>query len=343
MKFDVIIGNPPYQGESNGEGRNFAPPVYHDFLEAAYGLADRVCMVHPARFLFNAGSTPRVWNKKMLEDKHLKVVLFAANSAALFPGTDIKGGVAVTYRDAIREGVSIGVFTPSPVINNIKEKVWRLSKENFSSIVGTAFAYHFTEILYEEHPELLGRLSKGHDYDLKSNLFEKMPEIFTEEKPRDKEDYIQIYGRLGMSRAIRWVRKKYVNEPSTLNYWTIFMPAASGSGTLGEALPPVFIGSPGVGATESFLNIGRFETRKEAESCLKYIKTKFSRLLHNILKITQNGAPETWRLVPLQDFTAGSDIDWGVSVAEVDAQLYRKYGLSAEEVAFIESKVKEMA
>jgi 23S rRNA G2445 N2-methylase RlmL len=72
FKFDVVIGNPPYQEESTGDGTQ-APPIYHKFMEEAYKIADRVSFITPARFLYNAGATPKAWNKKMLEDEHLKV------------------------------------------------------------------------------------------------------------------------------------------------------------------------------------------------------------------------------------------------------------------------------
>ena len=74
MKFDYIIGNPPYQDETLGDNKGFAPPIYHKFLENAYGVGNVVEMIHPARFLFNAGSTPKQWNQQMLEDPHLKVL-----------------------------------------------------------------------------------------------------------------------------------------------------------------------------------------------------------------------------------------------------------------------------
>ena len=344
MKFDVIIGNPPYQGDVKGENDTYAPPIYHDFLEEAYGLADCVCMIHPARFLFNAGSTPKAWNKKMLEDQHLKVTYYEVDSGKVFSGTDIKGGVAVTYRDKEKAFGAIGVFTPWSELNTIKEKV--CNNKRFHSVkplVFTAYAYHFTEKLYEEHPELRGILSKGHDYDLKSNAFELLPSLFSHGKPEDGKTYIRIYGRIGNERVFRWVRQDYVNTPANLHKWKVFVPGANGSGALGEVLATPLIGEPLIGSTETFISIGCFETHAEAEACFKYVKTKFARAMLGILKITQANTPQKWAFVPLQDFTAGSDIDWSVSVAEVDAQLYRKYRLSAEEVAFIESKVKEMA
>ncbi len=88
--------------------------------------------------------------------------------------------------------------------------------------------------------------------------------------------------------------------------------------------------------------IGAFDTRTEADACLKYIKSKFARALLGVLKVTQDNPPSTWAKVPLQNFTATSDIDWTVPIAELDAQLYRKYGLTDAEIEFIESHVRAM-
>ena len=102
------------------------------------------------------------------------------------------------------------------------------------------------------------------------------------------------------------------------------------------------VGSPLVGSTQTFITVGAFDTRAEAEACLAYIKTKFCRAMLGILKVTQHNPPSTWAKVPLQDFTSASDIDWTKPVAQLDEQLYRKYGLSQDEIDFIESKVKAM-
>ena len=102
------------------------------------------------------------------------------------------------------------------------------------------------------------------------------------------------------------------------------------------------LSTPLIGHTDTFLTIGNVTTEFEANALLKYIKSKFARALLGVLKITQHNSRSTWAKVPLQDFTSSSDIDWSQSVAEIDAQLYKKYGLSQEEIDFIESKVKVM-
>ncbi len=102
------------------------------------------------------------------------------------------------------------------------------------------------------------------------------------------------------------------------------------------------IAEPGVAFSQSFNGFGRFDDYESALNVEKYIKTKFARAMLGVLKITQHLPAPKWKYVPLQDFTASSDIDWSRPIPEIDRQLYRKYGLSAEEIAFIESHVKEM-
>ena len=102
------------------------------------------------------------------------------------------------------------------------------------------------------------------------------------------------------------------------------------------------IGVPVIGHTDTFLSIGKFASAQEASACLKYVKSKFARCLLGTLKATQHNPKDTWTNVPMQDFTEKSDIDWSKSVAEIDAQLYKKYNLSDEEIDFIDTMIKPM-
>ena len=97
------------------------------------------------------------------------------------------------------------------------------------------------------------------------------------------------------------------------------------------------------GYTQTFIGIGAFECQSEAENALKYVKTKFTRTMLHVLKVTQDNNRDVWKYVPIQDFSKRTDIDWSVSVSAIDQQLYKKYGLTGEEISFIETHVKEMA
>ena len=342
MKFDFIIGNPPYQDNTIGDNKTFAPQIYNTFLDCAYTLSDKVEMIHPARFLFNAGSTPKQWNEKMLQDEHLKVLAYYAKSADVFPTTDIKGGVAITYRDATKDFGAIEIYSAYPELNSIKQKVINSGCKSFSDIVFTRTAYRLTDILHEEHPEAISQLSNGHPYDMSTNIFVRLPQVFFDVRPNDGDDYVQIYGLIDNKRVYKFIKRKYVKPFKNLDAYKIFIPKSNGSGAIGEVLSTPVIGQPVIGHTETFISIGNFESEFEANACFKYVKSKFARTMLGVLKITQDNPPEKWKYVPLQDFTSNSDIDWQQSVAEIDVQLYKKYGLSNEEIAFIETHVKEM-
>jgi hypothetical protein len=342
--FDYVIGNPPYQDETLGDNKGFAPPVYDKFLNSAFETADAVEMIHPARFLFNAGSTPKAWNEKMLSDPHFKVLYFEQNSSKVFPNTDIKGGVAITYYDARKDYGEIGVFTAFSELNTLLKKT--ISTAGFtplSTIIVSSYAYHFTDELHTDYPSIKDKMSKGHQFDLKTNVLEKLTEIFTIEQPLDGHEYIQILGRVDGKRTYRFVRRDYITKVKNLDKYKVFLAKANGSGALGEVMSTPLIGEPLIGSTESFLSIGSFETLQEAEATEKYVKSKFARCLLGVLKTTQDITPDKWKYVPLQDFTKNSDIDWSKSIHEIDLQLYRKYGLDENEIEFIETHVKEMA
>lgn len=343
-KFYAVIGNPPYQEEFSNEGnKTYAKPIYNDFMDEAEKAAGRVELITPARFLFNAGSTPKAWNAKKLADPHFTVLQYEADASKVFPNTDIKGGVAVSLYDCTRSLGPIGTYIPYDALRSIWERIIR--RKDFRPLESIAFSrtvYRLTDKMHEENPFASSRQSKGHPYDMSTNIITLLPEIFPEKKPDNEREYIKILGLVKAKRALRYIRRDYVNQPDNLSKWKVIVPAANGSGALGEVLSTPLIGQPLIGHTETFMSIGSFDTEEEAQSLLKYVKSKFARALLGILKTTQHNPPEKWQFIPLQNFTDASDIDWSKSVAEIDKQLYTKYGLSDEEIDFIESHVKEM-
>ena len=346
MKFDFIIGNPPYQAETENTS---ATPIYNDFMDASYKLSDKVELITPARFLFNAGKTPKAWNKKILTDPHFKILFYERDSSKIFKDTDIKGGVAISYHDQKKNFGAINIFIPYKELNDIKRKIDKASITSLSEIIFAPESYRFTPKLHKDHPEIKfrdenhGILSEGHDYDLTTNIFDKLSGIvFFDTSPNDNKIYIQIMGRQNNKRTILYIQKDYITSHPNLEFWKVILAKSNGTGQLGETLSTPIIGKPFLGHTQSFISIGKFNTQNEADNLLKYLKSKFLRTLLGILKVTQDNKAPMWKYVPLQDFTASSDIDWSQSVADIDKQLYRKYGLDDKEIAFIETHVKEM-
>lgn len=342
MKFDFIIGNPPYQDETIGDNKGFAPPIYHKFLEGAYQISDVVEMIHPARFLFDAGSTPKAWNEQMLNDVHLKILHYEPDASKIFPNTEIKGGVVISYHNNRLDFGAIKVFTPYEELNGIMKK--SAPRTEVGSLVSIIFLQNKfdLEMLYEDYPEcerVIG--SDGKDKRFRNNIFDKVS-VFTSESTGTND--IRVIGVSKNKRIWMYIPAKYVeSNHENLTKWKVLVARVNGSGTLGEVLSTPLIAAPNEGYTQTFIGVGALNSKDEAENALKYVKSKFARTMLGILKITQDNNRDTWRMVPLQDFTPSSDIDWSKSIAEIDRQLYAKYDLDEKEIAFIESHVKEMA
>ena len=341
-KFYAVIGNPPYQETVEGTSDK---PIYNYFMDEAYKVSARTELITPRRFLFDAGKTPKAWNQKMLSDCHLKILYEEPDSQIVFPNTQIKGGVVVTLRDETVTYGAIGLHVEFAEMNTIFGKVKSVSDAWMPEIGSSQNSFKLTNALYVDHPELEGVMSKGHRLDLKSNALAKLGAILFESKPDDGHDYGKLLGRLNNRRELRFINRAYLTDnsvSSNLDRFKVALPKAVGSGKFGEAIPDVTIAGPGTAMTETFISFGAFETEEEAENLAAYVRAKFTRAMLSLLRITQDNTVAKWAYVPLQDFTSTSDIDWTQSVADVDKQLYAKYGLDDKEIQFIESHVKEM-
>ena len=345
MKFDVVVGNPPYQEAGVKDGSR-DEPVYHEFIKLAYEISDKSVLITPGRFLFNAGQTPKSWNEKMLADEHLKVVHYEQNSSKIFPNTDIKGGIVVTYHDKNKIFGAIDTFTHFSELNSILGKVVTDNFESFNELLYGKSSYKLTSKIYEDFPILKGRVSIGEEKSIGSNIFDKLPEIFFSNQQNDRQ--IRILGRENNNRVYKWMDKSYLMDHPNFEKYKVILPASNGSGALGETLSTPLIGEPLIGEplvgyTQTFISFGSFNDDSEVQNVFKYVKSKFMRVMLGTMKITQhNQSKEVWKNVPLQDFSSNSDINWTKSIPEIDQQLYKKYGLNPEEINFVEEKVKPM-
>lgn len=336
LRFDVVIGNPPYQTET--ESNNRSNPVYHLFLNEAKKVSNITEFITPARFLFNAGQTPSKWKEEMLSDPHFSVLDYYDRGQEVFSGTDIKGGVAITIYNSQNYGDPIGVFVPYKEFQNIIKKVKKQTIGTLDTIISSRGMNRFSKSYMLSNKKLLSNRS-GTGNMIAPNTFDKIPEAFLE---TDQPGSYAITGRQNNQRITKFIRKSYVVDNDFINSFNVCVPKANGSGTFGEVLSQPFISPPDSLTTDTFINIGKFSTENEAKALEKYLKTRLVRGLLSSLKVTQDNPKRVWALIPLQDFTSNSDINWSVTIPEIDQQLYKKYGLSPEEINFIETQVKEM-
>ena len=263
-KFYAVIGNPPYQEEVEGTSDR---PIFNYFMDAAYEVGEKVELITPARFLFNAGKTPKAWNKRMLNDPHLTVLDYEQSSSTVFANTDIKGGVAVTLYDVAREVGPIGVFSSFGELRSIQKKVIPfLSDGSLDQIMFLQNKFVLQE-LYADYPEAKEKISSdGKERRIVTSSFSKLS-CFTEHQTSN--DAVRILG-LGESnrRIYKWIERKYIEDNGNLDNYKVIVPKANGTGAIGEVLSTPLIGEPLIGYTQSFIGIGSVSTESEAEAIL---------------------------------------------------------------------------
>ena len=359
MKFDAVVGNPPYQDSVTTNNRSGA--IYNYFYDIAGELSDRYSLISPARFLFNAGLTPKDWNKKMLNNPHVRVVRYIEDASSVFPNTGIRGGVAILEYNANVDFGIIGDFIPDSTITRIVSHFSKDPQKNLSSIIyGGRSDLKFSDAFIREYPQSIvdrinaikrkhanvTELAPNEQYELKSSSFEVLPYAFLEQKPTNYNDYYGILGLISEKRVIRWIKKDYMipryPNKNNISKFKVLVPESNGKGLFGEVLSSPVVMAPFESSTPTFISIGAFDSEEEACNLLKYVKSKFTRALLGILKKTQHNSAPTWAYVPLQDFSEHSDIEWSKSLREIDYQLYKKYGLSQDEIDFIEKNVQPM-
>ena len=341
MKFDAVVGNPPYQRSIENTSDE---QIYPYFMETAYKLSSFVTLITPARFLYNAGKTSKKWNQKMLNDPCLRINRFFNESRLVFPNTSINGGIVITTRDTNAPGEPIKFFGVNDNVVTIKSKV--LTHKEFSTIQSIVYLQtkFNLDILFEKYPET--RSIVGTEKRLVSSIFEKAPAIFADKKI--DANYVRVLGIQNRKRVYKYILKEVLDSFGNMDKFKVILSSADGaSGTLSQDSPARIIGTPEISAknegyTQTFISIGAFDTEIEMQNLYRYLKCKFTRFMVGTIKATNGLKYDTWANVPIQDFTENSDIDWNKSIAEIDRQLYEKYSLSTDEIAFIEEKVLPM-
>ncbi len=340
VNFDIAVGNPPYQEEGFNNGRKL--PIYDSFMDISHTISQQAVLITPARFLFEAGQTAKDWNRKMLNDEYFRVMMYEPDASTIFSNAEIKGGVAISMRDSKKKCGKIGVFTAYTELNSILKKVSiaEEGKLKLDSIISSQGIYRFSDKLFTEHPEVETLSGNGTGAKIISKIVELLPTVFMD-APEAGTPCVKFLAKTKAGRQFKYIRREYLQDNPYLDTFNVMIPESNGSGAF-ETLVAPLIAAPGEGSADTFISMGMFATEVEAECLRKYIKTKFARALLGVKKVTQHNPKATWEYVPMQDFTAASDIDWSKTICEIDAQLYAKYNLAAEEIAFIESKVKEM-
>ena len=335
MKFDVIISNPPYQISDGGGTGDSAKPIYQLFVQQAQKLKPRyLSMIIPSRWM-KGGKGLSAFREDMISDTHIKHIYDYEDAQECFSGIHLDGGVCYFIWDKEYNGMVNYVYKPKDqpaIVSNrylktdlsdtvirdyrqisIIEKVHNLKEEKFSEIVSTRNPYGFSADLFN-NPE--------------NYPFAKLSLSYV-------ENAYKIYGvcgkKGGAKRTIGYVQfDKENDKDNNLSKYKLFFSKAYM--TTSTVPPELIIGKPNELCTETFLQIGGFPDLQTTNNCLAYIKTKFFRALLFYNRHSLNISKESFNLIPMQDFSK----PW------TDEELYAKYGLTQEEIDFIESMIRPM-
>ena len=321
MKFDVIIGNPPYQLSDGGNSAS-ATPIYQLFVEQAKKLNPRfLTMIIPSRW-FSGGKGLDSFRDSMINDTRIRVLHDFLNASDCFgTGVEIKGGVCFFLWDRDNQG-SCKIVTRSRE-GIISQADRYLKRENDDIFIRRNEAVSIIEKVQEKGEPSFSRIvSSRKPFGLPTNFSGHQIK-----RPRDIEllqrGGTAFVGRQELERNAEWVDK-----------YKVFLSKAYNAGDEypHQILNRPILGNPGTCCTETYIVIGPFEDETIAQNVISYIKTKFFRFLVSIRKISQDATQKVYQFVPMQDFKKPC----------TDANLYVKYGLSDDEIAFIESMIKPM-
>ena len=328
MKINAIVGNPPYQVMDGGAGAS-AKPVYNLFMDIAKKLrAEYISMIMPARW-YAGGKGLDEFRDDMLKDKSISLLVDYFDATDVFPRIDISGGICYFLWNKNHQGNCRVITNRQGKRNELVRPLLETGNNTF--------------IRFNEAVSILRKISFSGNENISKLVSSRKPfGIATDVRLSQKQtDGIKIYAypndgfvrRNEVKTNIEWIDcyKVYISyaygERGDFPYFVIGKP---------------FLGEPNTCCSETYLVIAPNEQTQYCMNVIKYLKTKFLRFLVLQKKNTQHATSKVYAFVPLQDFTANSDIDWNRAISEIDRQLYAKYHLTDEETAFIEKMIKPM-
>lgn len=332
MKFDVIVGNPPYQLADGGQAAS-AVPIYHEFVSQAKKIAHRyLIMIIPARW-YVGGRGLEKFRDQMLNDQHIRILHDFPDASDCFPGVEIKGGVCFFLWDRenigkcdiythlqdgivqdnrflLEEGMDTFIRTPKEM--SVYKKIVSLHEPSLSLRMnsGRYFGFH-TQLVWD------GDNGKLQTADGKSSF------------PVQRKNNAAYDVRVYVAHGDCWISSVNVKNKSDVDKWKVLIPNVGNPGS--TILGRVKLSAPGTCHSNTY-NHYLATSKEEAENVRSYLQCKFTRFLVGMKTTTQHTPPKSFGLVPMQDFSK----PW------VDEELYKKYNLTADEIAFIESMIKPM-
>lgn len=344
MKFNVIVGNPPYQ-QSDGGAQASAKPIYNLFVASAKELnPSYISIIMPTRW-YAGGKGLDEFREIMLNDKHISELHDFLKPDILFQNTNNRGGICYFIRDKFYDNSKYltKLFTYrnnlTPVLN-----IRSLKTPDSDILIRHSIALDIISKVksHTEFASFENHISSRKPFDLEGNVINDVKKFRLDKKGLRKP--IVCYGK---SKKIGYIERDEITKNANwIDNYKVFAPYANNIGTeLNDDNLNAFVGGPRTICTETYIVMGATLGLDAISSnnLVKYFNTRFARFMHSLPKVSQHGTSKTYKFVPLQNFKSESDINWSKSIKEIDEQLYVKYKLIPEEIDFIESMIKPMA
>lgn len=345
MKFNVIVGNPPYQQSDLGANKNSASPIYNEFVNIAKKLKpDYISMIMPTRW-YAGGKDLNAFRDQMLNDIQISELHDFLKPDLIFQNINLRGGICYfLWNKSYDNSKSLTkVFTYNDDLTP-KVNSRNLKTEDSDILIRHSIAVEMLRKI-KAHKEFISFenfVSARKPFGLEANIILNV-NLFRSSNKGLKNPVI-CYGK---GKKIGYLNREEITKNTEwIDKFKVFTPRANNIGTeLKDDNLNTFIGVPNTICTESYIAVGSDLKLNElsATNLCKYLTTKFARFQHSIGKASQDATSKTYKFIPLQNFTSKSDIDWSKSIEEIDKLLYKKYHLTKEEISFIESMIKPMA
>lgn len=328
MKFDVIIGNPPYQLSDGGGTGSSAMPLYHKFVEQAQKLSPRyLTMIIPSRW-FTGGKGLDTFRENMLNDSRIREIHDYLNAGDVFAGVSIEGGVCYFLWDRDSKGLcKVTTHSANDIVSTTERPLLEDGADVF--IRYNPVISILRKVIAKKEKSFSTIVSPRNPYGIGSEVLEG---VYS-----DHAEKINVLGVLNSKRTIKKIPLAQLGRNTEeLKDYRLFISKADGAaGQIGNPIPARIIGKieiaePQTACTETFLRIGSFKNKQEAENVKQYMQTRFFRLLVGARK-NKNMTQSTYSFVPMQDWNE----EW------TDEKLYKKYNLSKEEIAFVEEMITD--
>lgn len=326
MKFDVVIGNPPYQENTGGgKGNGTGSALYDKFIKNAEQIADITCMIVPMRWMMcGAQGVNKEWAYNEIHSNKYMEMIYYKDSKEVFKGVDIRGGITYFLKNNSYNGDCHIVQIANG--NIVSEQNRKIASEKVDNFIEDAVAVQIVDKVKSNKTfdEIVGAV---HAYGIETNTI-------------TFGSGIKLYRNYGQIEECSL--DEIPRQLSSIYTYKVIAVYAFGKGILGERVPTPKVIGPMEICSATYLIVGENKEKYVCDNIVKYMQTQLFSLLVGLIKATQIAPRQVYRYVPLQDFTSQSDIDWSQSISDIDKQLYKKYNLTQEEIDYIEKTIKPM-